>query len=453
MKRWMLYVAGMLVAVSCVKLPVPRTVVPDDYIFGETFSRDTFPRDVRWWEYFGDTTLNRLEEMAIAGNLDLAAAASRVEAARKSLPIARAAHLPEVSFEASASGGHEPEEGSTERYEVTPTLSWEISLFGALRYADHAARAGIGASEWAFRGVVLSLTAQVAITYFTLLKYERGLEIAERTCELRRESAALIDSMFRYGMASGVSRDQSRSLVYTAAADVEQYRRSVDQTVSALAVLLGETPRKIDLQGWSARLDRDRLPDEVPVGLPSDLLTRRPDVVEAMYKADQAAARVGLARAERFPTITLTGSGGLFSSSLKGLTTGDPWGWSVGGSLMQPIFAFGKLKRQEQVARENYYEAVFGYRQALLQALSDVESALVGLTSGRSQLEQIRMLAAVDEDAARKTRALYRSGMAAYLDVIDAERSWYASELNLSELVAQQYIDYVVLFKALGGGW
>ncbi len=120
---------------------------------------------------------------------------------------------------------------------------------------------------------------------------------------------------------------------------------------------------------------------------------------------------------------------------------------------MQPLFAFGKLKRQEEVARENYYEALFGYEQALLQALSDVESALVGITTGRSQLEQIRKLAAVDEAAARKTRALYRSGMAAYLDVIDAERSWYESELNLSELVAQQYIDYVVLFKALGGGW
>lgn len=453
MKRWMIYAAGLFAAVSCVKLPVPQTVVPDDYIFGETFSRDSFPREIRWWEYFGDTTLNRLEEMAIAGNLDLAAAASRVEAARKNLPVARAAYLPSVGFDVSASGGHEPAEGSTERYSAGPTLSWEISLFGALRATSHAARAEIQISEWAFRGVALSLTAQVAITYFTLLKYERGLEISERTLSLRSESAALIDSMFRYGMASGVSRDQSRSLVYTAAADAEQYRRSVDQTVSTLLVLLGENPRKIDTRGWSARLDGDRLPAEIPVGLPSDLLTRRPDVVEAMYKADQAAAQVGLARAARFPSISLTGSGGILSSSLKGLTSGDPWTWSVTGSLLQPIFSFGKLKRSEEVARESYYQALFAYEQSLLQALSDVESALVGITTGREQLSQIRSLAAVDEEAARKTRALYRSGMTAYLDVIDAERSWYESELNLSELVAQQYIDYVVLIKALGGGW
>lgn len=294
MKRSLLiFGAGALLIASCVRLPVPQTVVPDDYIFGETFPRDSFPRDIRWWERFGDTTLNRLEEMAIAGNFDLAAAASRVEAARKSLPIARAAYLPSVGVELSATGGHEPDEGSTERYSLTPTLSWELSLFGALRATNHAARAQIQLSEWAFRGVVLSLTAEVATTYFTLLKYVRGLEIAERTRDLRRESAALIDSMFRYGMASGVSRDQARSLVYTAEADAEQYRRSVEQTLSALLVLLGENPRRIDTQGWGARLDRDRLPADIPVGLPSDLLVRRPDVVQAMYRADQAAAQVG----------------------------------------------------------------------------------------------------------------------------------------------------------------
>lgn len=453
MKRWLIFGMGVLLAVSCVRLPVPRAVVPDDYIFGETFSRDSFPRDIRWWERFGDTTLNRIEETAVFGNFDLAAAASRVESARKSLRIAKSAYLPSVKLDLSAAGGHEPEEGSLERYSVAPTLSWELSLFGALRATDRAAKARIRSSEWAFRGVALSLTAEVATSYFTLLMYLRGLEIAERTQTLRQESAALIDSMYRYGMASGVARDQARSLVYTAEADVERYRRSVEQSVLALSVLLGDNPCRIDTRNWSERLDRDHLPAEVPVGLPSDLLTRRPDVLQAMYAVDEAAAQVGLARAARFPSIALTGSGGLVSSSVKGLVSGDPWMWSVGGTLLQPIFGFGKLKRSEEVAREGYYEALFEYEQTVLQALSDVESALVAVATGRSQLERIRKLAEVDEAVARKTWALYRNGMSAYLDVIDAEQSWYESELNLSELTARQYLDYVALIKALGGGW
>lgn len=452
MRRW-IYGLLLVSLAGCVKLPAPWVSVPRDYLYGEGFDRDSLPYDVRWWERFGDTTLNRLEETALAGNLDLAEAASRVEAARKSLAVSQAAWLPSVGLELSGSGGHDPGEGSVEHYGIAPALSWELSLFGALRATRQEAKAAIRSSEWAFRGVVLSLTAQVATAYFTLLKYEQGFSIAEHTYALRQESAALVDSLYRYGMASGIAREQARSLVYTAKSDCEQYRRLVDQTVLSLAVLLGENPRRVDTRGWGGRLKSDRLPEDIPVGLPSDLLSRRPDIMEALFEADQAAARVGLARAARFPSISLTATGGVVSSSLRGLTSGDPWTWSLGGSLVQPIFAFGKLKRQEQVARENYYEALFGYEQSILQALSEVESALVGITGNRAEIEQNRNLVAANEAVAYKTRALYRNGMSAYLDVIDAERSLYESELSLLELTAGQYLNYVSLIKALGGGW
>jgi len=452
MKKW-ITILLTIAAAGCVKLPAPWTSIPRDYLFGGEFDRDSLPYDIRWWERFGDTTLNRLEEEALAGNLDLAMAASRVEAARRNLAISQAAWLPSVGLGGSASGGREPEQGAVERYEIAPTLSWEVSLFGALRATRRAARAEIEASEWAFRGVALSLTAEVATTYFTLLKYEEGLSVAERTQSLRRESAALVDSMARYGMASGIAREQAHSLVYTAAADCEQYRRLVAQTLLSLDVLRGENPVRRDVRGWGGRLDRDRLPEDVPVGLPSDLLSRRPDVMKALYEADRAAARVGLARAARFPSVSLTAAGGVLSSSLRGLTSGDPWTWSIGGNLVQPVFAFGKLKRQEQVARENYYEALFAYEQSILQAVSDVESALAGISTRRTEIEWNKRLVAANAETAFKTQALYRSGMSDYLDVIDAERSWYESELGLVELAAEQYIGYISLFKALGGGW
>ena len=441
-----------LLAVSCVQLPAPHMTVPAAYLYGEGFNRDSLPCDFRWWERFGDSTLNRIEERALEGNYDLAVAASRVEQARRNLAVARAAWLPAVGAELSASGGRT--DGVTEQhYAIVPALQWEVSLFGALRAANREAKAEILASEWAFRGAVLSLTAEVATVYFTLLEYERDLTIAERTYELRSESAALVDSMARYGMASGIARDQARSLMYEAAADRAQYRRLVEQTQLNLLLLLGEEPKAFDVRGWGGRLLRDVLPESVPAGLPSDLLTRRPDVMEALFTLESSAARVGMARAARFPTLSLTASGGVASRSLEGLTSGSPGMWSAAAKLVQPLFAFGKLKRQEQAAREAYYQELFRYEQSLLQAFSDVESALSGIAACREQTEQYRESVSKNELAAFRTRALYRSGMSAYLDVIDAERTYYESETRLVSLTVQQYIGYVNLFKALGGGW
>jgi len=441
-----------LLAAACVKLPAPRMSVPATYLYGEGFNRDSLPYDFRWWERFGDTTLNRLEERALAGNYDLAVAASQVEQARHNLAVARAAWLPSLGMGLSASG--ERTEGVTEqKYTIAPALQWEVSLFGALRAANRAAKAEILSSEWAFRGAVLSLTAEVATVYFTLLEYERDLTIAERTYELRSESAALVDSMARYGMASGIDRDQARSLVHAAAADRAQYRRLVEETQLNLLLLLGEEPEAFDVRGWGGRLLRNALPEAVPVGLPSDLLARRPDIMEALFTLEKSAARVGMARAARFPSLSLTVSGGLFSQSLKGLTSGSPGMWSAAGSLTQPLFAFGKLKRQEQAARETYYQDLFRYEQSLLQAFSDVESALSGIVTYREQVEQYRELVMENERIAFRTRALYRNGMSAYLDVLDAERTYYESETQLVNLTVQQYLSYVSLFKALGGGW
>lgn len=434
-------------------MPIPDPSAPADYLYSKGFNRDSLPYDIRWWRLFEDPQLDRLEEIALKQNLDLAEAASRVEQARYNRKVVMGAYLPEFDFGVEASVDRAEPTGIVQEYTLTREISWELPLFGALRAAHQSAQAQTLQSEWAFRGVVLSLTAEVATTYFTLLAYERGLYVAEQTYYLRCETAALTDSLVRYGMESRVAADQAQSLVLSAAADREQYKRLVAQTSLSLATLLGEEPSEFSVAGWGAKLWLDHLPEEVPVGLPSELLGRRPDLMQSLFSLEQAAAGVGLARAARLPSFSLTLGGGVASDVLKGLFTGDPWIWSVSGTLLQPVFAFGKLKAQEKIAREKYYETLFSYRQNFLQALSEVDQALVAITTYRNQVARTRELVARNESVLRKTRALYENGMSDYLDVIDAERSYYASELQLVELLSDHYIAYVDLFKALGGGW
>lgn len=444
---------ALLLAACTPRLYPPTVETPARWAYADGFSEDTTSLGLKWWELFGDTTLNRLIERALENNRDLAVAASRIQEARANLAVARADYLPQVGIGVEAEGEYTPQTKIVQTYGLEPTLSWEVPLFGALRQANRAARAAFMSTEWAWRGVQLSLAAQVATTYFTLLEYERDLMIARRSCALRRESAALIDSMFRYGMSDGVALEQARSLVYTAEADIPQYKRAVEQASLSLDLLLGENPRRGSPVDSGLRLLTDYHPAQIPVGLPSELLKRRPDVMQAYWNVQQAAARAGAARSARFPSIALTAKGGIASNSIKGLTGANPWAWDAIGSLTQPIFAFGKLRRAEQAAVESYNQAALTYEQTVLTAFSDVETALVAITTYRRQAERYSELVMANDRIATMTQALYRSGMSDYLDVIDAERNLYQSQMELVNLVAQQYINYVNLCKALGGGW
>lgn len=431
----------------------PRVSVPDDYIYGRGFSEDTTRFGPEWWTLFGDTVLNNLVARALDNNRDVAVAASRVEEARLNLKSVRAQYLPQVGLGVTAEGEYTPATKIVQSYAVEPSLSWEVALFGQLRNAKRAAKAQIASSEWALRGVRLALAAEVATTYFTLLEYERDLAIARQSCALRRESAALIDSMFRYGMSDGVALEQARSLVYTAEADIPQYCRAVEQTWLSMGILLGETPSRARLSGAGLRLLTDYRPADIPVGLPSELLKRRPDIRQAHFNMLQAAAQAGQARSARFPSISLTAKGGVISSSIKGLTAANPWAWDALGSVAEPIFGFGKLRNAERAAMAAYTQSAKTYEQTVLTAFADVEKALVAIATYRSQTERTGELVLSNDRIATMTRALYRSGLSDYLDVIDAERSLYQSQMSHVNLVVQQYINYVTLCKALGGGW
>lgn len=454
MKRiFTLGVCVALLAACTPKLYNAEVKVPDDYRFAENFERDSASLPLNWWERFGDSTLDRLERHALANNRNLAVAVSRVLEARAGVAAARAPYLPSLGATVRAGADYSESGGTRQSYGIEPSVSWEVPLFGTLRNANREAQAALYATEWGYRGVMLALTADVATTYFTLLCYSRDLQIARQSYALRLESAALVDSLNRYGMADGVALEQARSLVYQAEADIPQYRRAVEQSRLALCVLLGENPSYFEETGFDdSLLESGRMP-EIPVGLPSELLERRPDVMQAAYQMERAAAGVGLARSKRFPSITLTASGGVASASLENLVSGNGWVWSAAGSLLQPVFSFGKLKRQEEIARERYYQSMFAYEEAALEAFAEVEKALLDVATYRTQTDNYARLLQANVEIATMTRALYRNGMSAYLDVIDAERNMYQSQMEYVNLVAQQYICHVALFKALGGGW
>ena len=243
MKRYFAIILFAAALASCTpKLYDAQVEVPENYRFAGDFPQDSVSLPFAWWEIFGDSTLNRLVEHALENNRNLAQAASRIFEARANIAVARAPFLPSVGLNVSAQGNYTEPTGTAQQYTIEPSISWEVPLFGTLRSANRAAKAALYSSEWGYRGVMLSLTAEVATSYFTVLQYTRDLRIARQSYVLRRESAALVDSLARYGMSNGVALQQAMILVYQAEADIPQYQRAVEQSRLALCVLLGENP-------------------------------------------------------------------------------------------------------------------------------------------------------------------------------------------------------------------
>ncbi len=444
-----IYTLLALFSVNCSPLlQKPSVELPAEYSFAKGFSNDTTRIDSQWWQAFGDTTLNRVISTALSNNYDLAAALANVESARNYIKVAKAEFLPSLSIGAEVEA-YRINGVTTKEYSATPTIEWEISLFGKLRNTRKSATAKYMATEWGYRAAQLALSAEVATTLFTLAEYEQCLEIATRSYMLRVEATALVDSMHRYGMSSGIALEQARSLVYSAQSEMMSYERAVNQTRSALALLMGQPlTERITLSALNGTP-----PPPIPISLPSSLLERRPDIMESYYTMQSAAAKVGVARASRFPSISLTAEGGLITETLKDLSSAKPIGWSLLGELSQPIFNFGALKRSEKVATQEYIASMHNYEQATLSALNDVEQSLISITTYNAQMASAQALMNANAKISLTTSALYKSGLGNYLSVIDAERELYASQIDFVGVVTQQYINYVDLVKSLGGGF
>ena len=449
MKQIVLIFSLLLIGCSP-RLQQSSVVVPEKYMYGG--NGDTISIGPRWWEVFADTTLNRLISTALQSNYDLQSASSKIEEARANMRSVRSEYLPAFDFGRSVSVSGDGSGTVTDEYILEPYASWEIPLFGSLKAATEGAKANIEYAVWQYRGVELSLSAEVATTYFTLLQYQRNLNTARESSRLRLETAVLVDSLYVHGMATRLNREQAYSLLYTSAADIPLYERAIAQTKLSLNILLGKEPEQIDYIIDDKILSTSYIAIDIPVGLPSDLLHRRPDIMSDYVAIVAAAADAKLARIERFPTLTLTGDGGVVSSDISKLFSKGSWVWNAMLSLTQPIYNFGSLRSGEKIAVERYNQAVITYRKDFITALSEVEKALVAISTYRVQLERYRALVNANSNINRLTKELYLNGLSAYLDVIDAERTLYSSQMEYSNLIASQYINYINLCKALGGG-
>jgi multidrug efflux system outer membrane protein len=330
------------------------------------------------------------------------------------------------------------------------TLAWELDFWGKYRRATEAARAELLASQYNQRVVQLSLIAEVTRIYFLLLDYKARLDISEQTLESRRESFRIIQERFDKGIVPELDLNQAQIQEAIAEAAVPLYTRLVAQTENALNILLGKMPSPIETPGKIKNLP---IPPDIPAGIPSVILERRPDVLQAEQQLAAQNARIGVAQAMRFPTISLTGMFGTASSELSTLATGDAIVWSVGGSIFGPIFNFGKNKRRVDIERERMRQDSLFYVKTVINAFREVEDALIEVKTLKDEsLARIKQMEAAD-NAAFLSKARYDGGVTSYLEVLDSERSQFNAQLSASETYQQYLTAYIYLYKVLGGGW
>jgi multidrug efflux system outer membrane protein len=409
--------------------------------------------DLAWTEVFYDPDLRAVIETAIANNLDLQLAAARVEEFRGRSRVARSYLGPEIR----GTGGTSPSPASDEdsSYSLGFSLSWEIDLFGRLRRANEAARAQLLASEDAARGVMNALVADVASTWFLLRELDEEVNIVERQIELQEESLALVRSLKRNGVASGTEEQQAISQLAATRAQLPNAEQRRIQSENLLRFLMGYAPDAVPRPATHVAFP---VPDAIPVGLPAQLLARRPDLRQLENQLHAATANVGVAQASRFPylSIGLTSFFGLLSPELGRLLDGDDPAtelFSIGPFVDLPIYQSGRGTGNVEVAKAQLRQAELAYRRGVLQAYRETADALVVTDKVREFIAQSEVRTNSAREVLRLQHKRYRAGVVSYLEVLDAERQLFASEIELARARLTQLEAYVELYRALGGGW
>src|SRR5229473_7013832 len=409
----------------------------------------------KWWDAFQDEVLSDLIRTALKQNYDVRIAAARILQARAQVGISRADQLPSVSAGASAVNERIPQTVripsiETNANQVSASLAWELDFWGKFRRATESARADLLAQEWARRQVISSLVSDVASDYFQLRELDLELEISQHTLATRKDSLRLTQILADGGATSMLDVRQAEQLVYAAAAAIPDTERRIEQQENFISTLLGKNPQAI-VRGKQLVEQPHAL--EVPAGLPSSLLERRPDIRQAEEQLIAANAQIGVAKAAYFPQITLTANGGYQSSALTSLFTGPAGLWSFGGSLAQPIFTGGRIRSGVKLAEARQQEALLTYQQTIQQAFRGVSDALVEYRKDREFREQQQQLAFSAQDAARLSETRYRGGATSYLEVLTNETNYFDAELGLAQAQLNELLGLVSVYRNLGGGW
>ena len=431
----------------------PEVESPSSYRFAAPGAEVVDP-SLDWWTQFNDPVLDELITKALAQNKDLRIAAARIEEYYGRYVVTRAGLFPQIgaNFGASRSRGvpapgYPPAVGN--QVQLEGVASWELDLFGRLRRLTEAARADYLGTQSAQQATRIALIANVASSYLQLRDYDNQLTIAQETLKSRQGALDLFNERFSGGVVSKLQLSQARSEYESAQASVYSIEQQIAQQETAISLLLGQNPGPIP-RGKSIT---ELTAPAIPAGLPSSLIERRPDILQAEQALVSANASIGAARALYFPQISLTGLFGAASTALSGLWTGPARVWSFAGSVTQPIFEGGAIAGSVHQAEAVQQEALLSYEQTIQQAFADVENALVGVARTRDQLDATTRQVEALTQYASLSRDLYEGGYTSYLEVLDAERSLFSAQLQQSSLQDQQLAQIVSLYKALGYGW
>src|SRR5580704_8313777 len=418
--------------------------------------------DQKWSTIFQDPILQRLVAQALENNLDLRVAAQRVLEAQSQVGITRSQQLPSVNGGASYSALQIPSALAGRKSDGTPANSffngggfsasaaWNLDFWGLYRRQTEAARAELLASEWGQRATRVTLVQDVAEAYFALRSLDAQLEITKSTIKARQDSLQLTQSLEKYGAGSLADTRQAEELLHTAQANQPELRRQIAVEEDTISILLGHNPEDID-RGLSVA-DQPH-PQQVPTGVPSRLLERRPDIQRAEATLIAANARIGVAKAQFFPQISLTSLGGSASSQLQSVFNGKNAYWYAAGSLSEPIFDGGRIRSNYHLSQAQEQEMLLEYRKAILNALKDVSDSLAAYKETRERREEQAALVVSAADAVRLARLRYSGGNTSYLEVLTTDTNLYDAQLQLAQSQQQEAASLVQLYAALGGGW
>ena len=434
----------------------PSVPAPADYRGGEGLAgRPSLPPS-SWWTLFNSPVLDDLESQALSANQDLKSAAARAEQSAAAAGIVRGAFWPQVAAVPAASRSQTSRTSAIaypqalfNDFTVPVQASWEIDLFGRVRRLSESARADAQAAAYLFDSVRLSLTAAVAVDYFTLRGLDQELAILRQTADLRHRELDLVSAQRRSGAATELDTARAETELATAQADSAAVAARRESVQDALAVLVGRDAPSFTLP---ASVENITAPS-IPTGLPSELLQRRPDIASAERTLAAANARIGVAKAAFFPAISLTGSAGYDSGQSGQLFKADSRIWSFGPSLYLPIFQGGRNKADYERVKAAFDENLAAYRQQVLVAFREVQESLAVLKLLSEQSEAQDRAVASAKRAAELAQLRYRSGYVSYLDVVDAQRTELGNERASAQLSSGRLNTEVALIKALGGGW
>ncbi len=450
-----LFLSGCAVGPNYVR---PKVSAPADFRGAEGAAQQASYADLPWWEVFKDDQLQALISTALANNYDLAIAVSRVEQSRQLANVARAQYFPMVGYSVGASDGKNEFLGSVApsvgydkgSFLALGSVAWEADIWGRLRRLNESARAQYLSTEEARRGVMLTLTSDVAQAYFELLGLELQLQIAKETTASFTETLKLFTQRYEGGVASKLDTSRAEAAQASAAAAIPEYERQIALKENQISVLIGSNPKSIL---HSAKLLDEVVPPDIPVGLPSALLERRPDVLAAEQQVRAANAQVGVATANFFPQLGLTALLGQASTPLSQITSGNANVWSIAANFTGPIYEGGALRAQKRQAVAAWQQSKLQYEQAALNAFTDVSNALISRQKFEAiRLEQMRSVSAYQQ-AVTVSLQRYQAGKASYFEVLDAQLQLYPEQNNLAQTEINRRVIFVQLYLALGGGW